>query len=121
MKGTICSRFHHAVELIGARWNGPILQAMLAGSRRYADIKEAVPGLSDTMLAHRLRELESEGLIERSVIPSSPVRVEYCPTAKGEALLPVLEAIAGWAQDWLEPQGAPNVLGDKQMAAQKSS
>ncbi len=121
MKGTICSRFHHAVELIGARWNGPILQAMLAGSRRYADIKEAVPGLSDTMLAHRLRELESEGLIERSVIPSSPVRVEYCPTAKGEALLPVLEAIAGWAHDWLEPQGAQNVLGGKQMAARKSS
>ena len=120
MKGTICSRFHRAVELIGARWNGPILQTVLAGSRRYADIKVGVPGLSDTMLAHRLRELEKEGLIERSVIPSSPVRVEYCPTAKAEALLPVLEAIAGWAHDWLEPDGAADARVAEQMTARIS-
>ena len=120
MKGTICSRFHHAVELIGARWNGPILEAVLSGRRRYADIKDAVPGLSDTMLAHRLRELESEGLIERCVIPSSPVRVEYNPTPKAEALAPVLEAIAGWAHEWVEPEASTAPPGVEQMAARTS-
>lgn len=103
MKTTTCSRFHHAVELIGGRWTGPILQAVLGGRHRYADIKATVPGLSDTMLSQRLRVLEAERLLERRVIPTSPVRVEYYPTDKGQALIPVLEAIADWAQEWIVP------------------
>ncbi|GAC1646483.1 MAG: catDE operon transcriptional regulator CatR [Chloroflexota bacterium] len=102
---TVCSRFHHAVELIGGRWSGPILQATLSGRRRYADIKTAVPGLSDTMLTQRLRELETEGVLERRVVPTSPVRVEYYPTEKGRALGPVLAAIAAWAEEWVQPAG----------------
>jgi DNA-binding HxlR family transcriptional regulator len=42
-------------------------------------------------------------LLERRVVPSSPVRVEYYPTAKGTALVPVLEAIAAWAEEWIAP------------------
>ena len=98
-----CSRFNHAVELIGGRWSGAILQSVLGGQTRYAEIKLAVPGLSDAMLAQRLRVLEAEGLLERCVLPTSPVRVEYHPTAKGLALAPVLEAIANWAEQWVEP------------------
>jgi DNA-binding HxlR family transcriptional regulator len=104
MVHTTCSRFHRAVELIGGRWSGPILQAVLAGRHRYADIRAAVPGLSDTMLAQRLRALEAEGILQRRVIPSSPVRVEYHPTEKGTALLPVLGAVATWAEVWIEPK-----------------
>lgn len=100
---TVCSRFHHAVELIGGRWSGPILQAVLSGPHRYADLKCAVPGLSDTMLSQRLRELEAEGLLERHVHPSSPVRVEYYATEKAQALAPVLDAIAAWAEEWIRP------------------
>jgi DNA-binding HxlR family transcriptional regulator len=101
MTTVTCSRFHHAVELIGGRWTGPILQAVLDGRYRYAEIKAAVPGLSDTMLSQRLRALEVEGLLERHVLPTSPVRVEYHPTDKGRALAPVLESIAAWAQEWV--------------------
>jgi len=100
--GSVCSRFHKAVELIGGRWTGPILQAVLADRHRYADIKEAVPGVSDTMLPQRLRALEAEGLLERRVLPTSPVRVEYHATEKGSALLPALAAVAAWAEDWIE-------------------
>ena len=100
--GSVCSRFHRAVELIGGRWTGPILQAVLAGRYRYADIKDAVPGVSDTMLTQRLRVLEAEGLLERRVLPSSPVRVEYHATEKGSALVPALAAVAAWAEQWIE-------------------
>ena len=103
MNHTTCSRFHRAVELIGGRWTGPILQAVLSGRRRYAEIRSSVPGLSDTMLAQRLRILEAEGVLERRVIPASPVRVEYHPSEKGKALLPVLESVAAWAEEWTEP------------------
>lgn len=102
MKGPTCSRFHRAVELIGARWTGPILEAVLAGQQRYADIKASVPGLSDTMLTQRLRYLEAEGLLQRQVIPSSPVHVEYLPTEKARALEPVLRAVGEWADTWVD-------------------
>ena len=98
---TTCPRYHHAVELIGARWSGAIIRALLEGRHRYAEVKAYVPGLSDTMLAQRLRELEAEGLIERQVEPTTPVRVAYRLTAKGEALAPVVQALEAWAHDWI--------------------
>src|SRR3954470_17809962 len=96
---TICPRYHHAVELIGARWSGAILRAVLDGAHRYSDLKALIPAVSDTMLAERLRRLEREGLLERRVIPSSPVRVEYHLTDKGAALAPVIEALTTWAHE----------------------
>lgn len=104
----ICPRFHHAVELIGARWSGAILGALFDGRHRYADIRAAIPGLSDTMLAHRLRKLEAEGLLERRVVASTPVRVEYRLTEKGSALAPVIEALEAWAHKWVPaPASSP--------------
>lgn len=107
MSHSVCSRFHRAVELIGGRWSGAILQAVLAGNNRYCDIKDVIPGLSDTMLAQRLRSLEAEGLLDRRVLPTSPVRVEYYPTPKGSALGPVFHAIETWAEQWVEPIDQP--------------
>jgi DNA-binding HxlR family transcriptional regulator len=97
----VCRRFHTAIELIGARWTGAILRALFTGRHRYAQIRAAVPGLSDTMLADRLRSLEADGLVERRVIPSSPVQVEYHLTEKGRDLEPVLDAVLSWAHRWI--------------------
>ncbi|GAA4226471.1 DNA-binding HxlR family transcriptional regulator [Streptosporangium album] len=98
---SVCVRYHAAVELIGARWSGAILRALFTGHRRYAQIKAAVPGLSDTMLTERLRTLEVEGLVERHVVQSSPVQVEYHLTEKGLDLAPVLEAVITWSHKWI--------------------
>ena len=97
----VCVRFHAAIELIGGRWSGAILRALFTEQNRYAQIKAAVPGLSDTMLAQRLRTLEAEGLIERHVVPSSPVQVEYRLTEKGRDLEPVLDAVITWSHKWI--------------------
>jgi DNA-binding HxlR family transcriptional regulator len=107
----ICVRFHAAVELIGARWSGAIVGALFTDQHRYADIKAAIPGLSDTMLAQRLRDLETAGLIERRVLPTSPVRVEYHLTEMGRDLQPALEALTAWAHRWiaLPPEAAADV------------
>lgn len=104
-RSEFCPRYHFAVELVGRRWNGAILRAMLAGRARYAEIRSAIPGLSDTLLSQRLDELADEGLIERSVIPDSPVRVEYHLTPKGAALERAVEALSDWAEDWLPLPG----------------
>lgn len=89
-----------------------ILEAIVTGHVRYAEIKSAVPGLSDTMLAQRLRELEAEGLVEREVRAATPVEVHYRLTAKGQALAPVLDALAVWAATWLAPAVASADSGD---------
>ena len=98
---SLCPRYHHAIELIGRRWTGAILQVMRGGVVRFSDLAAAIPGLSDRMLSERLKELESERLVDRRVIPETPVRVEYRLTPQGEALGGVLDAVANWAHTWL--------------------
>ena len=64
------------------------------------------------MLSERLQELEQEGILERTVIPEMPVRVEYALTRKGRALATAFDAIAEWSQKWIEP-AAPAARPDK--------
>ena len=97
----VCARFHEAVELIGARWTGALLQVLLHGTVRYADLRAAVPEISDRMLCERLRALEEAGLVTRHVNTEPPVRVDYQLTEKGRALDPALKAIASWAEKWV--------------------
>ena len=98
-----CPEFHHAIELIGRRWTGVVLRAMLSGAKRFGDIAAYVPNLSDKMLAERLKELEAEGMITRIVVPTIPVRVEYRLTEKGRALEGVVKALDAWADRWVGP------------------
>jgi DNA-binding HxlR family transcriptional regulator len=103
----LCARFHKAVELIGRRWSGAIIQILLQGPSRYAELRAAIPDITDRMLSERLRELEDERIVARSVIPETPVRVEYALTPKGRALAPALAAIGQWAEKWVEAGTAP--------------
>lgn len=96
-----CPTYHRAIELIGRRWTGAILRAMLSGEARFSEIAAAVPGLSDRLLSERLKELEAEGIVRRTVVPSTPVRVDYALTDKGLALNEVIVAVSDWAEQWL--------------------
>lgn len=100
---SVCPKYHKAVELIGRRWTGAIISAMLAGKSRYHEIRENVPDISDRMLAERLRELEAEGVVKRNVFPTTPVRIEYELTDKGRALETAIVAIGDWANEWIHP------------------
>jgi DNA-binding HxlR family transcriptional regulator len=102
---TFCPAYHRAVELIGRRWTGAVLRVLLADITRFNEIAAAVPGLSDRMLAERLKELEAEGVVERTVTPCTPVRIDYRLTEKGRALESVVRAVAGWVEAW--PESAP--------------
>ncbi|HWG64676.1 MAG TPA: helix-turn-helix domain-containing protein [Streptosporangiaceae bacterium] len=97
----VCARYHAAIELIGARWSGAVLQALFTGSHRFADIRAAIPGVSDMMLTRRLRELEEAGMVERRVMPTSPVHVEYHLTQMGREARPVLDAVIAWSHTWI--------------------
>lgn len=75
---------------------------MLSGTSRFSEILAQVPGLSDRLLSERLKELEQEGIVERRVTPSTPVRIEYVLTDKGRELGAVVRAVAGWAETWVK-------------------
>jgi DNA-binding HxlR family transcriptional regulator len=113
----ICNRFHQAVELIGGRWTGAIIQALLRGKTRYAALRSAIPDITDRMLSERLRFLETEGVVSRHVLPESPVRVEYELTDKGRSLEKALTEIGNWATRWIpgesEPGPAPKANATK--------
>lgn len=101
-----CPVYHRSVELIGRRWTGAILRALLAGVNRFTDLAGTVPGMSDRMLSERLKELEAEGVVVRRVIPETPVRIEYELTEKGRALQDVIEALSEWASRWAVEEAA---------------
>jgi DNA-binding HxlR family transcriptional regulator len=100
-----CPSYHHAAELVGRRWNGVIIRALLLGATRFTEIAEQIPEMSDKMLASRLRELEDAGIVTRSVEPTVPVRVVYSLTEKGHDLHRAVRALAEWADYWM-PEGA---------------
>ena len=92
--------FRHAIELIGKRWAGAIIWALSERPHFFAELSQAVPGLSDRLLSQRLRELESEGMVERSVHAGTPPRVSYALTEKGMALRPAIRELRAWAKRW---------------------
>jgi DNA-binding HxlR family transcriptional regulator len=97
----LCAKFHRASELIGRRWTGAIIYVLLRARCRFATLRDAIPEITDRMLSERLQELEQEGIVERTVYPETPVRVDYALTKKGRALAGAIEAISEWADQWI--------------------
>lgn len=97
-----CSLYHQAVELVGKRWTGAIVAVLLEGPARFSEIRECVPDLSDRLLSERLKELESEGIVDRLVLDGNPPRVQYLLTQKGLALEPAVASLRSWAREWLD-------------------
>jgi DNA-binding HxlR family transcriptional regulator len=86
-------------DLLERRWQLSILYAALTGALRFSEFADAVAGISPRMLSERLRELEGAGLIERTVLPTSPPSVEYRLTQRGRRLAPIIEAMRTYARE----------------------
>lgn len=99
----LCPKIEAAFELLGKRWTGMIIWALLSGPKRFKEISELIPGMSDRMLSERFKELEASGILTRRVYPETPVRIEYSLTEKGRALQPALDEMRKWAERWNHP------------------
>ncbi|GCE08745.1 HxlR family transcriptional regulator [Dictyobacter aurantiacus] len=101
----MCTRYQQAANLISKRWTPLILKVLLLRPCHYSEIARMVGHISDRVLSIRLRELEEQEIIKRTVFNEIPVRVEYELTAKGQALSEVVEAIERWGAEWLPKPG----------------
>lgn len=97
----LCPKFEATFTLLSKRWVGLIWEVLLAGPLRFSQIESRIPALSDRMLAERLKDMESSGIVTRLVHPTMPVQVVYELTPKGQAFAPVLEAVHHWADEWI--------------------
>ena len=88
------------LEVIGSKWATLVLRELLAGTKRFGELRGRLTGVSPKTLTDRLRELETHGVISRAVYAEVPPRVEYALTDKGRALRPILEAMGAWGERW---------------------
>jgi DNA-binding HxlR family transcriptional regulator len=101
--GRVCSTVERAFALLGKKWAGLIVHVLAGGPRHFCEVQQAIGSLSARMLAARMKELEAEGLVARTVETGSPVRVRYALTEKGRALEPALRGVEQWARKWMLP------------------
>ena len=96
-----CPAFRVAIELVGRRWSGAIILAAEQGARRYRDFLAAVPGISERVLAQRLRELEADRILVRDVVASRPVLIVYTLSERGRELALAVRPLVEWGERWL--------------------
>ena len=85
------------IGFVGRRWVAALLLAGISGARRFSEYRRDVPGISHRLLAQRLKEIADRGLMERVVIPSTPVQIIYTPTARGARLIEALQPLIAWS------------------------
>lgn len=94
--------------LLGKRWTGLVVGALMEGPVHFSDLRRGIPGISERILSGRLSELADAGLVRREVQEGPPLRVIYRLTGRGEALRPALLELGRWAEDHLAEPSPPS-------------
>jgi DNA-binding HxlR family transcriptional regulator len=103
-------------EIISGKWTLLIIRDLADGRSRFCELERSLEGISPRTLSLRLRALEAEGVIDRRTYPEVPPRVEYRLTAKGQALVPMIEHMRRYGQQWLL-NGTPATAAPKEARA----
>lgn len=91
------------LDIIGGKWKPLILWHLgVGGTKRFSEIKKALPGITQKMLTQQLRELEADGMISRKIYPQVPPKVEYSLTEEGLSLMPILNTMCKWGKEYYE-------------------
>lgn len=90
-----------AVDVIGGKWKPLIVWNLMAGTRRFGELRRLLPNVTQQMLTAQLRDLEAHGILHREIYRQVPPKVEYSLTPLGRDLAPVLEQMVRWGQAFL--------------------
>ena len=89
------------IQLIGGKYKAVILWHLIEDKKRFSELKRLIPRATEKMLSQQLRDMESDGLIVRTVCPVVPPKVEYSLSEFGRSLVPVLDSMCRWGTDYL--------------------
>src|SRR5688572_31652298 len=89
------------MQLIGGKWKLLIMYLIVNDINRFGKMGMMLKGISKQMLTTQLRELENDGIVERKIYPEIPPRVEYSLTEKGRSLLPIIDLMRDWGNEYL--------------------
>jgi DNA-binding HxlR family transcriptional regulator len=98
------AQLHRALRLLSGKWKGEILWQLVDGKQRFGQLRRSIPDVTQHMLTTQLRDLESEGLVKRTVFAEVPPRVEYEMTPAARALRPVFDELFRWANAHARPE-----------------
>jgi DNA-binding HxlR family transcriptional regulator len=85
-------------RIVGGRWKAAVLEQLFQGTKRFSELKRGINGITQRTLAQLLRDLQSAGIVERTVHPDTPPRVEYAITPLGKSLRPLMDAMCHWGK-----------------------
>lgn len=88
------------LRVIGGKWTLLVLRDLFTGTKRFGELRRSLGHVSPKTLSERLRELEAQGIVTRTVYPEVPPRVEYSLTDKGRSLGDIIEAMRAWGERW---------------------
>jgi DNA-binding HxlR family transcriptional regulator len=103
-------------EIVCGKWTLLVIRDLADGRSRFCELERSLQGISPRTLSLRLRALEEAGIVERQTFPEVPPRVEYSLTAKGRALVPLIEDMRAYGREWLcaEDEDAPSVVAERE-------
>ena len=115
--------FHCALDVtmnyIGGKWKTVVIWYLRKDKKRFGELKKHIPDITEKMLSLTLRQLESDGLVERTVFAEVPPRVEYSLTAHGKSLLPMVEEMAAWGRKKTKDEGQMVEVNRKKSLSKK--
>lgn len=99
----------HCINRIGGKWKPVIIFLIRKGGNRFSILQRAIPSISKQMLVNQLRELEEDGIIDRTIFPEVPPRVEYSMTKEGETLFPIIDMMEKWGLERIDKMGCKEI------------
>lgn len=107
-------------DIVCGKWTLLVIRDLADGRSRFCELERSLNGISPRTLSLRLRALEEEGIVRRQTFPEVPPRVEYALTAKGRALVPLIEDMRAYGREWLGAECAPEDDGQQPGAQERS-
>jgi DNA-binding HxlR family transcriptional regulator len=95
-----CYAVEAALDELGGKWKPLIIWILMEGKLRFSEINRNLSSITERMLTRQLRELEKDGLVNRKVFAEVPPKVEYSLTKKGKSVMPILEALCDWGEEY---------------------
>jgi DNA-binding HxlR family transcriptional regulator len=98
--GNPCS-LREVLDIIGGKWSMPIIYTLSKGTMRFKELEKSIEGINTRMLVKELKNMELNGIVKREVFATVPPMVEYTLTVKGEKLLPSIESLHQWGNEYM--------------------